>query len=164
MLVNRFGCRPVVVSGSIISTFGFVICRFSNSIDTLTLTYGFIGGRAYSRLSTHALHGAKLGHLDTTPWVKKTRHQPLGHNFTKYYPIFKKNFTGGLGSKFTSNSHLNIPPRFKHVATLPCEIWMSEKWHYSEIHIAINDESQGSIAKNLKCDELLLLHIYHSLC
>ena len=32
---------------------------------------------------------------------------------------------------------------------------MSEKWHHSEIHIATNDESQGSIAKNLKCDELL---------
>jgi len=31
----------------------------------------------------------------------------------------------------------------------------AEKWHHSEIHIAINDESQGSIAKNLKCDELL---------
>jgi len=31
----------------------------------------------------------------------------------------------------------------------------AEKWHYSEICIAINDESQGSIAKNLKCDELL---------
>jgi len=24
-----------------------------------------------------------------TPWVKKTRHQTLGHNFTNYYPIFK---------------------------------------------------------------------------
>ena len=32
---------------------------------------------------------------------------------------------------------------------------MSEKWHHSEIRIAINDESQGSIAKNLRCDELL---------
>ena len=32
---------------------------------------------------------------------------------------------------------------------------MSEKWHHSEIHIAINDESQSSIAKKLKCDELL---------
>jgi len=31
----------------------------------------------------------------------------------------------------------------------------AEKWHNSEIRIAINDESQGSIAKNLKCDELL---------
>ena len=25
----------------------------------------------------------------------------------------------------------------------------AEKWHHSEIRIAINDESQGSIAKNL---------------
>ena len=31
----------------------------------------------------------------------------------------------------------------------------AEKWHHSEIHIAINDEPQGSIAKNLRCDELL---------
>ena len=30
---------------------------------------------------------------------------------------------------------------------------MSEKWHHSEIRITIN-ESQGSIAKNLRCDEL----------
>jgi len=32
---------------------------------------------------------------------------------------------------------------------------MSEKWHYSEIRITIDDKSQGSIAKNLKCDKLL---------
>ena len=32
---------------------------------------------------------------------------------------------------------------------------MSEKWHHSEIRIAINDESQGSIYKNLRCGELL---------
>ena len=29
------------------------------------------------------------------------------------------------------------------------------KWHHSEIPIAIDDESQGSIATNLRCDELL---------
>ena len=29
------------------------------------------------------------------------------------------------------------------------------KWHHSEIRIAINDESQGSIATNLRFDELL---------
>ena len=28
------------------------------------------------------------------------------------------------------------------------------KWHHSEIRIAINDKSQSSIAKNLRCDEL----------
>ena len=32
---------------------------------------------------------------------------------------------------------------------------MSEKWHHSEIHIAMNDESQGSIAENLKFDKSL---------
>jgi len=32
---------------------------------------------------------------------------------------------------------------------------MPEKGHHSEIHIAINDESQSNIAKKLKCDELL---------
>jgi len=38
------------------------------------------------------------------------------------------------------------------------------KWHHSEIHIAINDESQGSIATNLRCDELLYYtFIIHSL-
>jgi len=31
----------------------------------------------------------------------------------------------------------------------------AEKWHHSEIRTAIIDESQGSIAKNLRCDELL---------
>ena len=31
----------------------------------------------------------------------------------------------------------------------------AEKWHHSEIRIAIYDDSQGSIAKNLRCDELL---------
>ena len=31
----------------------------------------------------------------------------------------------------------------------------AEKWHHSEIRIAINDESQRSIANNLKRDELL---------
>ena len=28
------------------------------------------------------------------------------------------------------------------------------KWHHSGIRIAINDVSQGSIAKNFRCDEL----------
>ena len=30
----------------------------------------------------------------------------------------------------------------------------AEKRHHSEIRIAINNESQDSIAKNLRCDEL----------
>ena len=31
----------------------------------------------------------------------------------------------------------------------------AEKWHHYEIRIEINDESQGSMAKKLRCDELL---------
>jgi len=39
----------------------------------------------------------------------------------------------------------------------------AEKWHHSEIRSAINDESQGSIAKNLRCDKLLYyIFIIHS--
>jgi len=30
----------------------------------------------------------------------------------------------------------------------------AEKRHHSEVRIAINDKSQGSIATNLRCDEL----------
>ena len=35
---------------------------------------------------------------------------------------FSNFFTLGLYSKFATNSCLNIPPRFKHIATLPSEI------------------------------------------
>jgi len=38
-----------------------------------------------------------------------------------------------------------------------------EKWHHSEIRIAINDESQGSIAKNLRCDEYFTTHLSFTL-
>ena len=44
---------------------------------------------------------------------------------------------------FATNSCLNIPPRLKDVATLPCEIRKSEKWRQSEICIVINDKSQA---------------------
>ena len=52
---------------------------------------------------------------------------------TKLLPItspklinwFSNLFTDGLRSKFSTNLCLKIPPRLKHVVTLPCEIWMS---------------------------------------
>jgi len=55
-------------------------------------------------------------------------------------------FADKLSGKFATNSHLNIPPHLKYVATLPCKIWMSENWQQSEIWIVINDIWQGSIA------------------
>jgi len=39
----------------------------------------------------------------------------------------------------------------------------AEKRHHSQIRITINDESQGSIAKKLRCDEKLYhIFIIHS--
>ena len=39
----------------------------------------------------------------------------------------------------------------------------AEKWRQSKIRIAINDELQGNIAKNLRCDKLLYYRfIIHS--
>ena len=38
----------------------------------------------------------------------------------------------------------------------------AEKWHRSEISIAINDESQGSIAKNLRLELHYYAFIIHS--
>jgi len=44
---------------------------------------------------------------------------------------FQNSFTGRLIGKFATNSYLihihNIPPHLNFVATLPCEISMSEK-------------------------------------
>jgi len=48
--------------------------------------------------------------------------------------------------------YLNVPPHLKYVATLPCEIWMSENWRQSEMCIVINNKWQGSIAKHLIFD------------
>ena len=68
---------------------------------------------------------------------------------------FQNSFTGRLTGKFATNSYLNTPPHLKHVATVPCEIWMSEIWLQSEICIVINDKSQDSTAKHLSYDGLL---------
>jgi len=50
---------------------------------------------------------------------KKTRHQTLSHSFN-YYPIFK--IFSLKDSVVNLQQTLKIPPRLKHVATLPCEI------------------------------------------
>jgi len=40
---------------------------------------------------------------------------------------FQNSFTVRLCSKFVIRSYLSIPPRLKHVATLPCEISIFKK-------------------------------------
>ena len=39
----------------------------------------------------------------------------------------------------------------------------AEKWHHSAICIAINDESEGSVAKHLRNDKLLTTHLSFTL-
>jgi len=68
---------------------------------------------------------------------------------------FRNSFTGRLTGKLATNSYFNIPPHLKCVATLPCEIGMSENWQQSEICIVINDKSQDSTAKHLSYYGLL---------
>ena len=71
------------------------------------------------------------------------------YSFPKKVFRFSKIFTDRLSGKFATNSYLNIPPHHKYVATLPCEIWMTENWRQSEMCIVMDDKSQGSIAKHL---------------
>lgn len=49
-LTNKFGCRPVAITGSIISTIAFVLSVFAPSIDILILTYGVIGGFGFGMI------------------------------------------------------------------------------------------------------------------
>ena len=43
-LVNRFGCRPVCVMGSIIASAAFMLCTLSTNVNHMMLTYGVMGG------------------------------------------------------------------------------------------------------------------------
>lgn len=43
-LINKFGCRPVAITGSIIGFLGFSLSTLSTNIKWLSLTYGAIGG------------------------------------------------------------------------------------------------------------------------
>lgn len=43
-LVNRYGCRPVTIAGSLLGAAAFIISTFAPSIFVFQLTYGVIGG------------------------------------------------------------------------------------------------------------------------
>lgn len=44
-LVNKFGCRVVTITGSVIAATGFILGSFAPNIDILILTYGVLGGK-----------------------------------------------------------------------------------------------------------------------
>lgn len=44
ILVNNYGCRPVVMMGGLLCSVGMILASYSNSVVQLYLTIGFIGG------------------------------------------------------------------------------------------------------------------------
>ena len=61
-LTNKFGCRPVAITGSIIATIAFVLSVFAPNIDILILTYGVIGGK-YLKL-TRSMRFQTIRHFE----------------------------------------------------------------------------------------------------
>lgn len=49
-LTNKFGCRPIAITGSIISTIAFILSVFAPNIEILILTYGVIGGFGFGMI------------------------------------------------------------------------------------------------------------------
>jgi len=49
-LTNKFGCRPVAMTGSVIATIAFVLATFSPNIEILILTYGVMGGFGFGMI------------------------------------------------------------------------------------------------------------------
>ncbi|XP_076457556.1 monocarboxylate transporter 5-like [Babylonia areolata] len=43
-LINKFGCRPVAVAGSVVAALAFLLSTIAPSVDILILTYGVMGG------------------------------------------------------------------------------------------------------------------------
>ncbi|KAK6964454.1 monocarboxylate transporter 7 [Biomphalaria glabrata] len=50
VLTNRFGCRPVIIVGSLIASAAFIGSAFSNNVTTLIVVYGFIGGFGFGMM------------------------------------------------------------------------------------------------------------------
>ena len=88
---------------------------FKTVFEWLSLTWQFVSITSWA-----------LRFFEHTPWVKKQDTKLLAITSQTIIRFSNFFFTSQLGSKFATNSCLNIPPRFKHVATLPCEIWMQK--------------------------------------
>ncbi|XP_041373530.1 monocarboxylate transporter 14-like [Gigantopelta aegis] len=54
-LTNRFGCRPVCITGSLVATTGFILSTFSPNVDILILTYGVMGGIGFGMMYLPAI-------------------------------------------------------------------------------------------------------------
>jgi len=45
-LSNKFGCRGVAMTGSLIASVFFVASSFARTVDMMLVTYGFLGGQS----------------------------------------------------------------------------------------------------------------------
>ncbi|XP_059062061.1 monocarboxylate transporter 9-like [Achroia grisella] len=54
-LVDRYGCRIMTMIAGVMSTIGFLLAAFSNSVEMLCLTFGFISGLAMGILYVTAV-------------------------------------------------------------------------------------------------------------
>ncbi|CAH1792740.1 unnamed protein product [Owenia fusiformis] len=55
VMVNKYGCRIVTITGALISTFGIGVSIISPNVDVLILTYGFLGGFGFSMMFIPAI-------------------------------------------------------------------------------------------------------------
>jgi len=101
---------------------------------------------------------------------QKTRHQTLVHILAKSIDRFSTFFTVTLGRKFAIKLSLQIPPNFKGVATLPCEILVSKNcsdWKHTSSTPSTHtvnecDRDWQAAAKQLCRDRNLAFSTSHS--
>ncbi|TNN22884.1 Monocarboxylate transporter 4 [Liparis tanakae] len=56
VLVNRFGCRPVMMVGGLFASLGMILASFATSIIHIYLCIGVITGTEHSSCSADSLH------------------------------------------------------------------------------------------------------------
>jgi len=91
--------------------------------------------------------------LDFCPWLRQM------------LTDFQNNFTERLTNNFAIKSLLNIPPHLKHVATLPCEIFVLKKLPCSRTEcsrLAIQKNCRKIIISLIFFIDTKVKHILHS--
>ncbi|CAG9584926.1 unnamed protein product [Danaus chrysippus] len=70
-LVDRYGCKKMTIVGGIASTIGFVAASYSNTVETLYITYGIVAGLGMGLLYVTAV-------VSIAYWFEKRRNLAVG--------------------------------------------------------------------------------------
>lgn len=70
-LVDRYGCKKMTIVGGVFSTIGFVAASFSNTVESLYVTYGIIAGLGMGVLYVTAV-------VSIAYWFEKRRNLAVG--------------------------------------------------------------------------------------